>query len=106
MIHDRSPELCFHYEEYGLKDVTTSTRAPNMNAVAERFVRSVRNEVLDWFVVMGRKQIEHLVSGYVAYFSGLRPYQGIEQRVPGGYEAQREGKIESIRILSGLHHHW
>ena len=92
MIHDRSPELCFHYEEYGLKDVTTSTRAPNMNAVAERFVRSVRNEVLDWFVVMGRKQIEHLVSGYVAYFNGLRSHQGIEQRVPGGYEAQKGGE--------------
>ena len=87
LIHDRSPELCcLCYEDYGIQDVTTSTKAPNMNAVAERFIRSVRREVLDAFVVFGRRQIE--------------------QRVPGGYEAHREGKIVSIPILSGLHHHY
>ncbi len=107
LIHDRSPELCcFHYEDYGVKDVTTSTKAPNMNAIAERFVRSVRNEVLDAFVLFGRKQIEHILSRYVLFFNGQRPHQGIEQQVPGGYEVQTEGKIVSIPILSGLHHHY
>ena len=107
LIHDRSPELCcLCYEDYGVQDVTTSTKAPNMNAVAERFIRSVRREVLDAFVVFGRTQIEHLLKSYVAYYNGLRPHQGIDQRVPGGYEAQREGKIVSIPVLSGLHHHY
>ena len=106
LIHDRSPELCFHYEDYGLLDVTTSVKAPNSNAIAERFVRSVRNEVLDSFVMFGNKQIEHLLSRYILYFNGLLPHQGIEQRVPGGYEVQTEGKIVSIPILSGLHHHY
>ena len=63
LIHDRSPELCcFRYEDYGVTAVTTSTKAPNMNAIAERFVRSVRNEILDAFVLFGRKQIEHILS--------------------------------------------
>ena len=107
LIHDRSPELCcLCYENYGVQNVTTSTKAPNMNAVAERFIRSVRREVLDAFVVFGRRQIEQLARSYVAYHNGLRPHQGIEQRVPGGYEVQREGKIVSISILSGLHHHY
>ena len=48
LIHDRSSELCcLRYEDYGVTDVTTSTKAPNMNAIAERFVRSVRNGVAD-----------------------------------------------------------
>ena len=107
LIHDRSPELCcFHYEDYGVKEVTTSTKAPNMNAIAERFVRSVRNEILDAFVLFGRKQIEHILSRYILYFNRQRPHQGIEQHVPGGYEVQTEGKIVSIPILSGLHHHY
>ena len=107
LIHDRSPELCFHYEDYGLQDVTTSVKAPNMNSVAERFVRSVRNEVLDAFVVFGQKQIEHLLGTYIMkYYNRKQPHQGIEQRVPEGYEVQTEGKIVSIPILSGLHHHY
>ena len=78
-----------------------------MNATAERFVGSVRREVLDSFVVFGQKQIEHLLGTYMMkYYNRKRPHQGIEQRVPGGYEAQTEGKIISIPILSGLHHHY
>ncbi len=73
LIHDRSPELCFHYEDYGLLDVTTSVKAPNMNAIADRFVGSVRREVLDACVV---------------------------------YEVQTKGKIVSIPLLSGSHHHY
>ena len=107
LIHDRSAELCFHYEGYGLQGVTTSAKAPKMNAVAERFVGSVRREVLDGFVVFGQKQIEHILSTYISnYYNTKRPHQGIQQRVPGGYKVQTEGKIVSIPILSGLHHHY
>ena len=78
-----------------------------LNAAAERFVGSVRREVLDAFVVFGQKQIEHLLGTYIMkYYNMKRPHQGIEQRVPGGHEVQTEGKIVSIPILSGLHHHY
>ena len=73
---------------------------------AERFVRSVRNKVLDSFVLFGQKQLEQILSCYIEYFNGQRPHQGIEQQVPGGYEMQTEGKIVSIPTLSGLHHHY
>ena len=106
LIHDRSAELCFHYEDYGLQGVRTSAKAPKMNAVAERFVGSVRPEVLDGFVVFGQKQIEHILRTCICdYYNTKRSHQGIEQRVPGGYEVQTEGKVVSIPILSGLHHH-
>ena len=71
-----------------------------MNSIAERFVQSVRKEVLDAFVLIGRKQIEHLLSRYIVYFNGMRPHQGIKQQVPGGYGVQTEGNIVSIPILS------
>ena len=107
LIHDRSPELCcLDYKDYGVEDVTTSIQAPKMNAIGERFIRSVRNEALDCFVLLGRRQIVDIMAKYIAYFNGNRPHQGIDQRVPSGYEAQTEGKIVSIPILSGLHHHY
>ena len=71
--------------DYGVKDVTMSTKAPNVNAIAERCVRSARNEVLDTFVLFGRKHIEHIPSRHILYFNGQRPHKGIEQHVPGGY---------------------
>ena len=78
-----------------------------MNAIAERFVQSVRREVLDAFVLFGQKQLEHILGTYIMrYYNTKRPHQGIEQQVPGGYEVQTEGKIVSIPILSGLHHHY
>ena len=88
--------------------MTTSAKAPKMNAVAERFVGSVCREVLDGYVVFGKKQIENILRTYICdYYNTKRPpHQGIEQRVPGGYEVQTEGKVVSIPILSGLHHHY
>ena len=47
MIHDRSPELFLNYEEYNIKEVVISVSSPNMNAIAERFVGSVRREVIN-----------------------------------------------------------
>ena len=69
-----------------------------MNTVAERFVGSVRREVLDAFVVFWQKQIKHILGSYIRkYYNTKQPHQGTEQRVPGGYETQREGKIVQSR---------
>jgi putative transposase len=57
LIHDNGPELCaVDYGPFKIKGIRTSIRAPNMNAYAERFVRSVRQEALDNFIVVSRRQ--------------------------------------------------
>jgi transposase InsO family protein len=107
LIHDRGGPFCsLDYAMFGIKDVRTSVKAPNMNAYAERFVRSVRRECLDSFLIVNEKQASSLVFEYVDYYNHLRPHQGIGQDVPQGYEPEPCGNIRISPILGGLHHHY
>ena len=96
----------FGYENYGTKDVPISTYAPNMNSFAERFIGSIRRDALDWFVLFSERQTKRIVSLYIHFYNELRPHQGLDQGVPGGYESQKHGKVRSKPVLSGLHHHY
>jgi transposase InsO family protein len=70
------------YRPYRIKDIRTSIRAPNMNAYAERFVRSVRQEALDNFIIVSREQAKRIVREYVEYYNHQRPHQGIGNDIP------------------------
>jgi transposase InsO family protein len=107
LIHDNDSVFnSIDYSGYDIKDVRTSLKAPNMNAVAERFVRSVRTEALDNFVIFNRNQLMKIMKKYIEYYNTKRAHQGIRQQVPAGYEPQEDGKVISIPVLSGLHHHY
>ncbi len=65
LIHDNSGELkWFPYDTYGIKGVAITPYSPNMNAYAERFVRSVRQECLDWFIVFNETQLRKIMKEY------------------------------------------
>jgi hypothetical protein len=49
MIHDNAQEFGLNYILYDIKQICTSVKAPNMNSIAERFVKSARSEALDYF---------------------------------------------------------
>jgi len=107
LIHDNDP-LFVHidFSVYGIRNVPTSVKAPNMNCFAERFVKSARVEALDNFIIFSEKQLENILQEYIKYYNKQRPHQGLEQEIPGGYAVQREGKVVSFPVLSGLHHHY
>ena len=77
-----------------------------MNAIAERFVCSVRRELLDYFIIFSQSQLKNLLVEYVEYYNTKRPHQGIEQQIPKGYEIQREGRIVSRPVLCDLNHEY
>ena len=54
LIHDNDPvfNMPHYFDAYGIKDVPISVNAPNMNCYIERFVRSIRREALDWFIII------------------------------------------------------
>jgi hypothetical protein len=58
-----------------------------MNAIAERFVGSVRREALDCFIIINQTQVQYILREYIKYYNTMRPHQGINQQVPKRYSA-------------------
>ncbi len=107
LIHDNEPAFKYiNYSAFYIVNKRISEFSPNMNAYAERFVRSVRKEALDWFIIFSRKQLENILKEYISYYNSKRPHQGINQCVPLGYTPQTTGKIIAEPILSGLVYHY
>jgi len=106
LIHDRTGEFWLKYTDYGINGIKISVRAPNMNSIAERFIGSVRRELLDHFIIFGQNQLYSILKEYVEYYNTKRPHQGIEQRVPKGYTIRNCGKIKSRPVLFGLTHEY
>jgi putative transposase len=83
----------------------TPYRAPQANAICERFWGSLRRECLDFFILFGEQHLYRLVKEYVRYFNTARPHQGIGQRIPEESEPLvGEGEIIAFPVLGGLHH--
>ena len=61
MIYDNAPQFNLDYALYGIKGVKTSIQAPNMNAIAERFVGSIRREALDYVILFHENQIKNIL---------------------------------------------
>ena len=62
--------------------VRTPYRAPAANAVAERWVGSVRRECLDHLLIVSQAHLRRVLRAYVAYDNEVRPHQGLDQGTP------------------------
>ena len=109
LIHDRDtrfPEAfdtVFTSED--VKIIWTPIRAPNANAFAERWIRSVREECLDKIVILGERHLRRVLTAYIDYYNHARPHQGLGQQCPVALEnAARDGPIERRDILGGVLH--
>ena len=85
--------------------IKIAVRAPNMNAIAERFVGSARREMLDHVMLLGDEQLGLLLLEYRDYFNESRPHQGLGQRRPAGgtIDADPSKPIAFRTVLGGLH---
>jgi putative transposase len=66
----------------GARVILTPIRAPKANAYAERFVRTVRAEVLDLKLVLGRRHLDRLLERYASHYNRHRPHRGIGLAAP------------------------
>ena len=74
------------------------------NSIAERYIRSVRREILDHFIIISQNQLYTILKKYIEYYNTKRPYQGIAQRLPKGNTCRNSGRIKSEPILFGLNY--
>ena len=80
LIHDRDGKYCPAFQQLiddaGIKRVPLPPRSPNLNAYAERWVRSIKEECLSRFILFGAASLRHTLTQYVAHFYHERTHQG------------------------------
>ena len=85
-------------------------RSPWQNGVAERWIGSVRRELLDHVVVFNERQLRRLLTEYVAYYHDDRTHAALEKGTPAGrlpVGCHRAGAAILARPrLGGLHHRY
>jgi transposase InsO family protein len=87
----------------GIRMVQTPRRAPNANAYAERFVRSIKQECLDRVIPFGERHFRQTVSEYVAHYHHERNHQGLDNTlIDGIVPGRRQGRIRRRSGLGGL----
>jgi putative transposase len=91
------------FRSEGIKVIRTPVRAPNANAYAERWVRSVREECLDHLLILNQAHLWRVLKRYVEYYNEARPHQGIGQRIPVTPEqSPGSGLVAHRKVLGGI----
>jgi transposase InsO family protein len=86
----------------GIDVLFTAYRAPNMNAYAERFVRSIKSECLDRTIFVGQRSLDQAIKEFVEHYHDERSHQGIGNRLVSGEDSQRFGRVRARRRLGGM----
>jgi putative transposase len=86
LIHDRDSKFTRAFDDIwrgvGAEVILTPIQAPNANAVAERWVGTVRQECLDHLLIAGRRQLLHVLHLYVEHYNRHRPHRGLGLLAP------------------------
>ena len=99
-------------DSYGIGEVRTAYRCPWQNPFVERFVGTLRRELLDHVIVFGQGHLQRLLREFIEdYYHLARPHQGFEGDTPipqPKTDAPITGltKLISTPILGGLHHRY
>jgi putative transposase len=98
------------FKTEGAKVILTPVRSPKANAFAERWVRTVRAELLDWTLVLGRRHLNRLLDTYVCHYNSHRPHRGLDLTAPNAPllhpSAARTEDVRRRDVLSGLIHEY
>ena len=85
LLCDRDPLYTNEFREIlrgaGIKTVRLPPRSPDLNAHAERFVRSIKEECLARMIILGEQHLRHAIEEYVAHYHGERNHQGLDNRL-------------------------
>ena len=113
LIRDRdakftaSFDLVFRSE--GIRVIKTPVRSPRANTYAERWVRTVRNECLDWLLIVSRSHLDRVLREYIGHYNRQRPHRAIYFCVPAGGEISSTPPSLQVRrhdVLGGLDHEY
>jgi hypothetical protein len=107
LIHDRDPLFTADFmdtlKQSGIQPVKLPPRSPNLNAFAERFVRSIKEDCLDRLIFFGEDHLRLAVREYLEHYHTERNHQGLNNAliVPEKTTANLIGKIQRRQRLGG-----
>jgi len=106
LIHDRDPLFTKRFNAIlrsaGVKPILLPPRSPNLNAYAERFVKSIRSECLDQMILLGEDHLRTTIAQYLIHYHQERNHQGLENQLIDPAELTPTGQIRRRRRIGGL----
>lgn len=113
LVRDRDTKFTASFDEVfrseGIRVIKTPVRSPRANAFAERWVRTVRTQCLDWILILGHRHLERVLREYVEHYNGRRPHRGIDLDVPTGGVIPTPPSLHHVDrhdVLGGLIHEY
>jgi len=86
----------------GIEVIRTPIQAPNADAFAERWVRTVRSDCLDRILILGRRHLERVLRVYSNHYNGHRPHRAFQLAPPNGTNPDFVGRNSAA---SGVYRH-
>jgi transposase InsO family protein len=109
LLHDRDSKYCTSFceliEAERIKAIALPPRSPNLNAFAERWVRSVKEECLSKLILFGERSLKRALHHYEMHYHMERNHQGKENLLlfPGpSRPTEQRGKVRRRERLGGL----
>ena len=108
LIHDRDPLYTAQFTSTlaaaGVCCVKLPPRSPNLNAYAERFVRSIKSECMNRMIFFGGRHLRYVINEYVEHYLAERNHQGIGNRLIEGRHdgAENAGPVVSRKRVGGM----
>ena len=108
LIHDRDPLFTAEFLEIlkstGVQSVKLPPRSPNLNAHAERFVRTIKESCLERMILFGEGSLRKAVHEFVEHYHCQRNHQGLDNRLilPEQLIGDRAGAIQRRQRLGGM----
>jgi len=112
LIRDRDAifgrEFDARVDNLGVQQIRISPRSPWQNGYAERWVGTLRRELLDHLIVLGERHLLRLVREHVAYYNEDRPHMSLARDAPvaRAVEAPTGGRVVARARVGGLHHRY
>lgn len=93
------------FRSAGIHVIPIPHHAPNANAYAERWIRSVREECLDKLLIINQAHLRRVMREYIAFFNTARPHQGLAQQIPvSKIPHETIGPVHCRTVLGGIIH--
>ena len=107
LIHDRDPlynTAGFHaiLQNFGVDPIKLPAKSPDLNSIAERFVKTVKYECLNYLILSSVQQLEYTLTQFQKYYHHERIHQSLGRIIEPKHEIEESADIQCVERLGGL----